>query len=62
MVGQKKEVIEHRDDEEIEQWEKVIHDVADLSFDDLQEMQRMFCDGLPSLEDTEAFLDTKKGS
>ena len=58
----KKEKIEHRDDEEIKQWEKVVRDVANLSFDNLREMQKMFKDGLPPLESALRFLDIKKGS
>ena len=56
----KKEKIEHRDDVKIKQWEKVIRDVANLSFDDLREMQKMFKDGLPNLENALGFLERKK--
>ncbi|TET08850.1 MAG: hypothetical protein E3J86_09820 [Candidatus Thorarchaeota archaeon] len=59
----KKEKIEHRDDEEIKQWKKVIRDVANLTFDDLREIQKMFKDGLPPIENALRFLvPMKKGS
>lgn len=59
----KKKETEHRDDEEIRQWQSVIDDVANLSFSDLKDMQKLFRDGLPSLDDIIRFLsDLKKGS